>query len=123
MASDDKIIDWRSTGRRKARRTLFVARVEFSCVGYTDSKGEYHPCGKTTREPPKDAPKWFEEIWPEENRVLNSQSLQADHESKDLTNNAIEDLNWRCSSCHKLQDSQTSVGQSQTTSSILMGFE
>lgn len=119
MASDDKILDWRSTGRRKARRALFNSRVEFKCVGYTDDKGTFHSCGKTTIEPPKDAPRHFDEIWPEENRVLSPQALQADHESKDLQNNAVEDLNWRCSSCHKMADKQTGKGESQKASDIL----
>lgn len=113
MARDDKIVDWRSTGRRKARRSLFRAGVEFKCVGYTDKSGTHIECGKTTKEPPKDAPRNFDELWPTEKRVLSPQALQADHESKDLQLNDLEDLNWRCSSCHKLQDQQTSVGESQ----------
>jgi len=113
MARDETILDWRSTGRRKARRALFNARIEFSCVGYTDAQGRYHPCGKTTRVPPKDAPSFFDEIWPTEKRVLSPQSLQADHESKELQNNDVEDLNWRCSSCHKLADIQTAKGESR----------
>ena len=122
MASDDKIKDWRSTGRRKARRSLFNARAEFKCVGYTDSQNNHHGCGKTTIEPPKDAPNFFDEIWPQENRVLSSVALQADHETKDLQNNAIEDLNWRCASCHKLQDQQTSTGVAQNADKILDMF-
>ena len=114
MASDDKIIDWRSTGRRKARRALFRAGIEFKCVGYTNESGVHMPCGKTTTEPPKDAPRNFDELWPSEKRVLSPQALQADHETKDLTVNDIEDLNWRCSSCHKLQDQQTEVGVTQS---------
>lgn len=74
-------------------------------------------CGKTSREPPKDAPNFFEEIWPEEKRVLSSQ-LQADHESKDLTNNAVEDLNWRCPSCHKKADQKTESGVSQSQNEV-----
>jgi hypothetical protein len=113
-----KIKDWRSTGRRIARRTLFKARIDFACVGYTSEVGIHYPCGKTTTEPPKDAPAWFEDIWPEENRVLNPQSLQADHESKDYQNNALEDLNWRCSSCHKFQDKQTDKGVATVQNTI-----
>ena|SRR5882724_8703947 len=99
MKDEDKIIDWRSTGRRKARKELFVNYVDYKC---TD-------CGRSTIEPPKDAPPWFEELWPEEKRVLTSQ-LEADHETKDLTVNDINDLNWRCKSCHKLRDMQTEKG-------------
>lgn len=118
MASDDKIKDWRSTGRRKARRSLFNSGVEFKCVGYTDESGVHYPCGKTTKEPPKDAPRNFDELWPLEKRVLSPQALQADHETKDLQLNDLEDLNWRCSSCHKKQDMQTSIGESQKKSDI-----
>lgn len=109
---DSQIEDWRSTGRRKARRALFNAYIPFKCVGWTNTlTGKAYVCGKTTREPPKDAPKHFDEIWPLESRVLNPQSLQADHESKDMQVNDIQDLNWRCASCHKYQDKQTAVGE------------
>jgi len=109
--------DVRSTGRRRARKTLFEAYVPFKCAGY-DSPVGHVDCGKTSMEPPKDAPSWFEEIWPEENRVLTS-SLQADHVTKDLTINEVEFLEWRCVSCHKMQDKQTAVGESQIDTSRL----
>lgn len=112
MKNDDNIKDWRSTGRRKLRRALFNAYIPFECVGYNKG-GKTIPCGKTTIEPPKDAPPWFEEIWPEENRVLSQ--LQADHESKDLTANDEAYGNWRCPSCHKLQDAQTESGTATVT--------
>lgn len=112
MASDDKIIDWRSTGRRKARRELFNNYVPFKCEGIPE---DGIVCGKTTTAPPKDAPPWFDEIWPEENRVLSPQSLQADHKTKDVTQNDVAVLAWRCASHHKIIDSRTSVGQSQIT--------
>jgi aconitase A len=99
--NDDAIIDWRSTGRRKARRALFESFTPFACA----------VCGKTSIEPPKDAPSWFEEIWPEENRVL-AYSLQADHLTKNLQNNSAEDLEWKCSPCHKASDSLTEKGES-----------
>lgn len=103
MKNEDNIKDLRSTGRRKARRALFKAFVEFKCAD----------CGKTSIVPPKDAPPWFEEIWPEEQRVLDY-SLQADHETKNLLSNDEADLSWRCASCHKLRDMQTEKGQSTT---------
>lgn len=114
MKDETRILDWRSTGRRKARKELFVNYVSFECVGYTKPDGTKVKCGKTTIKPPQDAPPWFDEIWPESNRVLTPQALQADHETKDVTQNSIQDLNWRCASCHKLQDSQTAKGV-QTT--------
>lgn len=95
----DRIKDWRSTGRRIARRELYKNRVEYKC--------EY--CGVTTKEPPKDAPKYFEEIWPEENRVLDYQ-LQANHKTKDLTQNTLEFLEWCCQPCHKKIDGTTAKG-------------
>lgn len=113
MKDESRIVDWRSTGRRKARRELYKAYVEYKCVGYIKD-GRNIPCGKTSKEPPKDAPSWFDEIWPEDNRVLDYQ-LQADHESKDLTANTVEFLNWRCAPCHKMQDKQTSKGQATVT--------
>src|SRR5262245_28963620 len=99
---ESKIKDWRSTGRRKARRALYQAWVPYCCVD----------CKRTSMEPPKDAPAWFEEIWPEENRVLDYQ-VQADHESKDYTNNEVEFLNWRCASCHRMADNKTAKGVAQ----------
>lgn len=119
--NEDNIKDWRSTGRRKARRELFLNRIAFKCVGYISSDGRINPCGKTQINPPKDAPTWFDEVWPEENRVLPDQSLQADHETKDVTQNDISVLNWRCASCHKKQDQQTEKGERTTEVADLWG--
>ena len=107
MASNRIMKDPRSTGRRRARKELFDSYVQFKCVG----------CSRTSIEPPKDAPKHFDEIWPEENRVLTN-SLQADHETKDMESNDISVLNWRCSSCHKIHDLLTEKGESTVTSSL-----
>ena len=101
-------MDWRSTGRRKARKALFEAYIPFAC---TD-------CGVTNMEPPKDAPTWFDEIWPEDNRSLRNDKnsaygLQADHISKDYTNNEVENLVWRCPSDHKRADAKTEKGVAQ----------
>lgn len=104
MKNDDAIQDWRSTGRRKARAELYKSYEMYKCAD----------CGVTVKEPPKDAPVWFDEIWPEEKRDLDSQ-LQADHESKDLTQNDIQLLNWRCASCHKKQDNLTEKGIATVT--------
>jgi len=60
--------------------------------------------------PPKDAPRHFAEIWPEEMREVSQ--LQVDHEDKDYTNNELTNLNWRCPSCHKLHDLMTEKGES-----------
>jgi hypothetical protein len=111
---ESKILDWRSTGRRKARRSLYNAYVPYACVGYLQDDGTRFTCNKTTIQPPKDAPKWFEEIWPEELRVLEVQ-LEADHESKDYTNNELDYVNWKCKSCHRLDDSRTEKGVPQKT--------
>jgi len=109
VKDESKVKDWRSTGRRKARKELYANYVPFKCVD----------CGKTSKFPPKDAPRHFEEIWPEEYRVLEY-SLQADHETKDVTNNDIMELAWRCAGCHKLHDNKTGIGESTkaSTSSI-----
>jgi hypothetical protein len=112
MTKDEsKIKDIRSTGRRKGRRALYYARVPFKCVGSLITP----VCGKTNKYPPKDAPAFFDEIWPEENRVLEDglHGLQVDHERKDLMNNEIEHLNWRCPKCHKEADMKTETGKAQ----------
>ncbi len=114
MKDQSKIKDWRSTGRRIARRTLYKGRVPYKCVGYRLPDGSRFNCGKTTIEPPKDAPRYFDEIWPEEQRVLESQ-LEADHESKDYQINTLEALNWKCKSCHRKDDSATDKGVAQVT--------
>jgi len=108
-----RMIDPRSTGRRRARKELYESYMPFKCAGYTKD-GITVACGKTSVIPPKDAPSWFDEIWPEENRVLHH-SLQADHESKDMEANDINSLNWRCASCHAIQDRQTEKGVSSVT--------
>jgi hypothetical protein len=99
--NEDLIKDWRSTGRRKARRELFNNYVEFKCVG----------CGRTSKEPPKDAPKHFDEIWPEANRTLDY-SLQANHKTKNYRDNDVSLLEWLCQPCHKERDSSTGKGES-----------
>lgn len=100
MKNEENILDIRSTGRRRARKALFNAHEPYVCAD----------CGLTVTEPPKDAPPWFDELWPEEGRVLSM--LQADHEDKDLSFNDESGLNWRCPSCHKKRDQQTGKGES-----------
>ena len=112
MANDKDIIDWRSTGRRKARRVLFNSDTEFKCID----------CGKTTFEKPKEIPSHFEDLWPDDNRVLTGRALQADHVDKDVTNNSVENLVWRCASCHKKADMQTDVGIGQEDDEVFKLF-
>jgi hypothetical protein len=98
--------DPRSTGRRRARKVLYENYVPYVCVD----------CECTSGVRPKDAPEWFEEIWPIREKMelglVVWSTLQADHEDKDVTNNVIENVNWRCASCHKIHDSQTEKGVS-----------
>jgi hypothetical protein len=103
--NEDNIKDWRSTGRRKARRTLYKNYISYECID----------CGVTSRTPPKDAPRNFHDLWPivvklAEGKVIDAQ-LQADHETKDLTDNDLDFINWRCPVCHKKRDSQTEKGE------------
>jgi len=127
---ESRIKDWRSTGRRKGRRELYSHHVPYVCVGYITPEGTQVKCGKTVLEPPKDAPKWFDEIWPEDGeevlidgfmitvrRCLTSQ-LEIDHETKDFTDNTLEHLNFRCSKHHKAADRQTARGVAQQTTKI-----
>lgn len=108
MVSNREMKDVRSTGRRRARKVLFESYTDYKCVD----------CGKTVIEPPKDAPNWFDELWPLENRVLTSQ-LQADHETKNLEDNDEAYVNWRCPSCHKLSDNKTDKGVATKDTSAL----
>ena len=115
MKDESKIQDIRSTGRRIARRTLFNSREPYKCAGVPELN---IVCGKTSMEPPKDAPSFFDEIWPEDNRVLGY-PLQADHESKDLWNNDLQHINWRCQPCHKKHDNMSEKGESTMKSKDL----
>jgi hypothetical protein len=90
----------RSTGRKRGRKTLFLERISFECDF----------CGRTSKKPPPDAPEWFDEIWPEERRVLDY-SLQVNHISKDISDNDPANLEWLCADCHKWKDSQTAKGE------------
>lgn len=115
MTKDDsRIIDWRSTGRRKARRVLFNSYRDFACEGILDDGSI---CGRTSIKPPMDAPVHFSEIWPESNRTLTT-SLQAQHLTKDLTQNTDDVLKWLCPSCHKKEDAQTDLGESTIDQSM-----
>lgn len=105
----NQVQDWRSTGRKRGRRILYETRREFKCIGVPELGVE---CGKTVVEPPPDAPSWFEDIWPEEMRVLTS-TLQVDHLSKDYTDNDPANLEWACASCHRLSDNLTEPGVSK----------
>jgi len=96
-----RIIDMRSTGRKRGRATLFREWVPFVCNGW---------CERTSVKPPPDAPEWFEELWTEEKRELNY-SLQVNHINKDISDNDPANLEWLCADCHKLKDSQTGVGE------------
>lgn len=95
--------DLRSTGRKRARKVIFETRRPWEC----------RICKKSTINPPPDAPEWFDEMWPEGNRVLESTySLQVQHINKQLMDVDPVNLEVLCASCHKLEDSQTSKGVS-----------
>jgi hypothetical protein len=105
--NDDNIKDWRSTGRRRGRRVLYEAYESYECSN----------CHVTVKNPPKDAPDHFEEIWPEKFRVLDSQ-LQVQHMTKELQDNTEEFLKWMCPSCHKLEDNTTLKGEHSCSAGV-----
>jgi len=94
------VVDWRSTGRKRLRKALFEEEVPYKC----------NQCGRTSVKPPPDAPPYFEDIWPEEKRVL-AYSLQANHINKDITDNDPANGEWLCALCHKALDSMSAVGE------------
>lgn len=102
----ERIKDWRSTGRRRGRNILYRAYVSYECI----------ECGVTSNEPPKDAPSWFADIWPVEEKARQGQTidsqLQVDHETKDLQDEFEDNLNWRCPTHHKLHDLLSERGES-----------
>lgn len=93
MKQRKRVKDWRSTGRKRGRRILFEEQVEFKCQS----------CGRTSNKPPPDAPEYFEDLWPEELRLLDY-SLQVNHINKDYTDNDPSNLQWLCEPCHKAAD-------------------
>jgi len=94
------IKDWRSTGRKRARKVLFDEERPFMC----------EICSRTVIEPPPDAPEYFEELWPSAKRLL-PYTLQANHKNKDITDCDESNLQWLCSLCHKLLDRLTAKGE------------
>lgn len=89
--------DPRSTGRKRARATLFRIRRPFWCVD----------CKRSPNKLPVSCPK---EIERSDDRA--DIQLEADHENKNILDNDPANLNWRCTSCHKLRDSTTAKGVS-----------
>jgi len=67
-------------------------------------------CKRTSDKPPPDAPENFDDLWPEENRVL-PYSLQVNHKNKDFTDNDPSNLQWLCALCHKVIDGMTEAGE------------
>jgi hypothetical protein len=94
------VIDWRSTGRKRLRRALFDEEVPYEC----------DVCGRSSIERPPDAPENFDDFWPDGKRVLEY-SLQANHINKDVTDCDPANGQWLCALCHKYLDSQTGVGE------------
>lgn len=93
MKQRRRVIDWRSTGRRRGRRVLYEEGESYECF----------LCHRTSIEPPKDAPENFEDLWPKKNRSLKY-PLQVNHINKDYTDNDPSNLQWACAPCHKVVD-------------------
>lgn len=101
--------DPRSTQRKRARKVLFKSGRPYVCEGYIkyDFENEISTkviCGKSPKSLPPDAPKDLE-LAPVELRTVTG--LQADHENKNIMDNDLANLSWKCPSCHKISDSQT----------------
>lgn len=106
----NNIKDPRSTGRKRARRTLFNTKRLYAC----------QICGITSRLRPPEAPNNFEEFWPLESglseatllKTTTKSALQANHINKNVLDNDPANLEWLCPPCHKKKDLTTSVGES-----------
>ena len=91
--------DPRSTQRKRARRILFRAGVDYICVD----------CGKSPIHLPDDAPKHLR-LAPMSMRTVSG--LQANHINKDIMDNDLANLEFLCPSCHRLKDNLTPKGVS-----------
>ena len=102
--------DPRSTQRKRARKILFNAGRDYVCVD----------CGCSPKILPRDAPRTLK-LAPVGKRTVGS--LQADHENKNIMDNDLININWRCPSCHKNSDKRTGKGESTKGDEFGYGLE
>ena len=86
------IKDWRSTGRKRGRRTLI------RLVAAGERKYACEICDYVPSIP-----------WDQPSR--GGDILDCDHRNKDYRDNDPANLRWLCRDCHKREDSQTGVGE------------
>lgn len=109
-----EITDPKSTFRKKARRTLFRDGRAFWC----------EECGVAPKELPPDFPvevDLLERIELAPHEKWTASRLEANHISKDISDNSPANLEWLCPSCHNLKDKQTK-GEQEETSPLFVGF-
>jgi len=104
----DEPLDPRSTGRKRGRAVLKEVGRPYWC-GSTDDGGVKQEwfgnvkvgCGRSPSDP--DAPGGY---------YPTMGQLQVNHINKNVLDNDPVNLEWMCSSCHKIKDQQTEVGES-----------
>jgi hypothetical protein len=103
-------VDPRSTQRKRARRLLFKSGRPYIC----------ERCGKSPKLLPPDAPKSLD-LAPVGKRLVKQ--LEANHKSKNIMDNDLSNLQWLCSSCHKLTDNKVTKGKAIDDFGFLDGYE
>lgn len=102
--------DPRSTQRKRARQILFKSGRPYIC----------EHCGKSPKTLPQGSPKNLE-LAPVGMRTVKQ--LEANHKSKNIMDNDLANLQWLCSSCHKLADNKVQKGNDVEKAGFLAGYE
>jgi hypothetical protein len=115
----DEVLDPRSTGRKRGRKTLEREGFPYWCASTRDGdvnsryvRGLLVGCGRSPSA--EDAPGG---VYP------NMGALQVQHKNKNVMDNDPANLEWLCSSCHKVEDSQTEKGVSLKGDEHGYGFD
>ena len=103
-------LDPRSTQRKRARKVLFRTGRPYVC----------EKCGKSPLTLPPDAPKALK-LAPVGMRTVKQ--IEVNHKNKNIMDNDLANLQYLCSSCHKLTDNKVVKGKAIDDFGFLDGYE